>query len=395
MIKMLTVHTSEVEDGEVAAQDILQQLQGGAFLLKNTVGILFCYLDFIESGAAEAVCKALPFDTLGCTTLGLAAPGLVGDSILTLTVLTSDDVAFHTALSDPLTEDEEGRIVKVYQEASASLQSSPALILVLIPGLFNLAGDMVVDVLNRESRGVPVFGGGALDVDTKIRKPLTIYGGKAYPDRMPLLLFSGPLAPRFFVDSVWKYNIYSKKALITAVEGNRMIEVNNIPAAEYMKKIGLITEKKMDMLFVFPLAIDTGRGSLSLFIIYTVNDDESLTCSVNIPVGSTLYIGSPGSGEVLRTVKNITDAVKKADGEAALILSCFSRSVILTNLREEMEAVQEELANSAFPFLFLYSGGEVCPVYDEKGAAVNQYHNYSIVSCILGSPPREGDPGIR
>ncbi|MDR2304770.1 MAG: FIST C-terminal domain-containing protein [Treponema sp.] len=387
MVKMLTAHTFEIEDTDAAVREIREQLDGQGGLLKNTIGLLFCYLDFITLGTAETVCKALPFDTLGCTSLGAAAPGIMGDIILTLTVLTSDDVEFHPGLSDPLTEDEERRIAGVYRELASPLQSPPALIFVITPSLYNLAGDMVVGILDRESGGVPIFGTGALDMDTKIRTPKTIYRGTVYSDRMPVLLFSGNLKPRFFVDSVWKHNIHTQKALVTAAKGNRMITVNNIPAAEYMKKIGLITEKRLDMLFVFPLAINSSAGSLpNLFIIYTINDDGSLTCSANIPQGCTVYIGSPGSGEVINTAKNITGAVKKTPGDAALIFSCVSRSIILTNLQEEMDAVQEAL-NDSYPYIFIYSGGEICPVYDEKQAVVNRYHNYAIISCVMESDP--------
>jgi hypothetical protein len=301
-----------------------------------------------------------------------------------MTVLTSDDVEFHAGLSEPLTEKEEDRVVRVYRETAAALQTPLSLILIITPSLYNLAGDMVVSLLDRESRGVPVFGAGALDADTKIRTPRTIYGGKAYSDRMPILLFSGNLAPRFFIDSVWDYNVHSQKALVTAAEGNRMITVNNMPAAEYMKKIGLITEERLDLLFVFPLAIYPDQSTRpNLFIIYTINNDGSLTCSANIPKGSLVHIGSPGSGEVINSAKNITNAAKNARGEAALIFSCFSRSVILSNPEDEMEAIREELKDSTFPYVFIYSGGEICPVYDEKRATVNQYHNYSIVSCVL------------
>jgi hypothetical protein len=209
---------------------------------------------------------------------------------------------------------------------------------------------------------------------------------------MPILLFSGNLKPRFFVDSVWRHNIHTQKALVTSAEGNRMIAVNNIPAAEYMRKIGLITEERLDMLFVFPLAIDPGTGALpNLFIIYTINDDGSLTCSANVSAGSTVFIGSPGSGEVVNTAKNITTAVKEARGEAALIFSCFSRSVILTNPLDEIEAIQEELKDSPFPYTLIYAGGEICPVCDEKGAMVNQYHNYSIIACVLDSFAKNTD----
>jgi hypothetical protein len=310
----------------------------------------------------------------------------MGNITLILAVLTSDDVEFHAGLSDPLTEDAEGRIVKLYRELAP--QGPPSLIFIITPSLFNLAGDTVVGVLDRESRGAPIFGTGALDVDTKIRTPKTIYGGTIYSDRMPILLFSGNLKPRFFVDSVWKHNIHTQQALVTAAEGNRMITVNNIPAAEYMKRIGLITEERLDLLFVFPLAIYPSAGILpNLFIIYAINDDGSLTCSVNIPQGCTVHIGSPGSGEVINTTKNITGSVKKTNGDAALIFSCFSRGVILTNLEDEMEAIRDELKDAALPYVFVYSGGEICPICNETGAAVNQYHNYAIISCVMESPP--------
>ncbi|MDR0640842.1 MAG: FIST C-terminal domain-containing protein [Treponema sp.] len=393
MVKMLTAYTFEIDDADAAVREIQKQLRNQGGFLKNTVGLLFCYLDFIKLGTAEAICKALPFDTLGCTTLRAAVPGAMGDIVLTLTVLTSDDIEFHAGLSEPLTEDVEGRIIKVYRELAAPLHSPPALIFIITPLLLNLAGDTVVGVLDRESRGIPVFGTGALDADTKIRTPKTIYGGRAYSDRMPVLLFLGNLKPRFFVDSVWKYNIHTQKALITSAEGNRMITVNNIPAAEYIKKIGIITDERLDLLFVFPLAIYTSADALpNLFVIYTINDDGSLTCSANIPSGSTIHIGSPGFGEIINTVKSITDAVKNTKGDAALIFSCFSRSIILTDLEDEMETIRDKLKDTDSPYTISYSGGEICPVYDEKGRMVNQYHNYAIVSCVMGCYPPPPPP---
>jgi hypothetical protein len=394
MIKMLSAHTFEVDDADAAVREILEQLQDRGGFLKNSVGLLFCYLDFIKSGAVEAICKTLPFEVLGCTTLGAAAPGVTGDIILTLTVLTGDDVEFYPGLSEALTEDEENRLSRCYRETAAELQTPPSLIFIFTPSLYNLAGDTVVSVLDRESRGVPVFGTGALDADTRIRTPKTIYGGTAYSDRMPILLLSGNLKPRFFIDSVWKHDIHSQKALVTAAEGNRMITVNSIPAAVYMEKMGIISEAKRDMLFVFPIAIDQGGGAPpKLCIIYTINEDGSLTCSANIPAGCTLNISSPGSGQVLTTAKNITDAAKEEGGQALFIFSCFSRSVIQANPHDEMEMIREELKDS--PYILIYSGGEICPVYDEKGAALNRYHNYAIISCLFAEDEGGGNDAGR
>jgi hypothetical protein len=390
---MLTAHTFEVDDADAAVSEILAQLDLPHNLKKNAVGLVFCYLDFIKSGVVEALKRALSFEVVGSTTHGAAMPGIVGDIILTLTVLTSDDVEFRPGLSAPLTGDEENRITRCYRDTAASLQSPPSLILVLTPSLYNLAGDTVVGVLDRESRGVPVFGAGALDADTKIRTPKTIYGGTAYADRMPILLFAGNLKPRFFLDSVWEHDVHTQRALVTAAEGNRMISVNHIPAAAYLKKVGLVSEERMDMLFVFPLGIKTDGGESKLCIIYGINKDGSVTCSANIPSGCTLSIGSPGSGEVCKTAEQITANLKQEEGgEAALIFSCFSRSVVLANPHDEMEAVWREMEHSSLPYLFIYAGGEICPGVNKERKTVNRYHNYTIISCLFtGADNSEGE----
>ena len=65
MIKALTAYTSEVDDVEAAVSEILEQLKPGFGLLKNSIGILACYADFVSSGAVRKICAALPFDVVG------------------------------------------------------------------------------------------------------------------------------------------------------------------------------------------------------------------------------------------------------------------------------------------------------------------------------------------
>jgi hypothetical protein len=167
-----------------------------------------------------------------------------------------------------------------------------------------------------------------------------------------------------------------------------------MPAAAYMEKMGILSKEKTDMIFAFPIAIDQGRGvPPKLCVINDVNEDGSLTCSANIPAGCTLNIGSPGSGEVLATAKNITDAVKNEEGRGLFIFSCFSRSVIQSDPHDEMEMIRGELNNSPLPYLLIYSSGEICPVYDENSAAPNRYHNYAIIACLLEEDKNGGFGG--
>jgi hypothetical protein len=165
------------------------------------VGLLFCYLDFITSGVVRELSARLPFTAAGCTTQGIIVSGKADEIMLALMVLTSDDVEFSTGISEPLDTDEERRILDLYQGAAkgagASRPAKPSLIFAFPPLIGSLSGNSIVGVLDRASRGTPLFGSFAIDVADTIRSPMTIYKGEAYTSRMPLILFYGPVDPGF------------------------------------------------------------------------------------------------------------------------------------------------------------------------------------------------------
>jgi hypothetical protein len=203
MIKILTAHTFEVDDFRLAAAEILERLDLERSLLKNSAGFIFCSLDFVKSGAAEAVAQALPFEVIGCTTMGIALPEASGEIMLAAAVLTSDEVLFTAGVSDPLGNDEEGRITELYRRLSAPLESPPARIFVTHPGLPVIAGDRVIAVFDRLSGWAPLFGAVALDEAVGSRSPMTIYNGAAYSDRIALLLVSAGES-RFAPNPSWR-----------------------------------------------------------------------------------------------------------------------------------------------------------------------------------------------
>jgi hypothetical protein len=385
MIKMLTAYTFEIDDPQLAVQEVLGQLDFTRDLLKSTVGLMFCTLDFIQSGTAGAVGKALPFDVLGCTTMGIALPGVMGEMLLGLAVLTSDDVTFSAGLSEPLTDAPEQRLAGLYQDLAASLPEKPSLMLSFPPQLDALGGDGIVDILDRLSGGLPIFGTFALDETGTVRTPRTIYNDGAYADRGALLLLSGSGEPRFAIDSIGERQTYSHRALITAAEGNRIISINNIPGAVYMENLGLMTDGTVDMLYAFPLSLDDHSGEKPrICLILSSDPNGSLVCGASVSPGSTLSIVSPSSGEVLETARNIAGQAKETRGRDLLfVFSCFSRSIALTEFNDEMNLIQRELADLPIPYLFLYSGGEICPVKKQPGQYHNRHHNYAIISCLL------------
>ena len=66
-----------------------------------------------------------------------------------------------------------------------------------------------------------------------------------------------------------------------------------------------------------------------------------------------------------------------------LIFGKDKRSVTLgIDQRAEGEKVRE-LIDGKMVYQLCYSGGEICPVYDENGKTTNRFHNFSFVVCIF------------
>ena len=72
MIKMQVARTSEIDELDMAIDEIKSQIDFSA-LKKNAGGIIFCHIDFVESGLVEALCETLPFNVIGMTSMAGAS----------------------------------------------------------------------------------------------------------------------------------------------------------------------------------------------------------------------------------------------------------------------------------------------------------------------------------
>lgn len=386
MIRVLTACSLEPDDSDAAVSEILEQLDLGKNLLKNTAGLLFCYPDFIETGAAKAVCESLPFEVVGCTTHGAALPHISDEVILTLMVLTSDDVELKAGLSGPLETGAEERIEALYSGMRGSLTAEPSLAFALLPGdPCPFTGDRILETLDRLSGGVPFFGTTAIDMDHAGQPARLIHNGAAYSTRLGLVILAGGAKPRFLINSIVKQNIFYHKARITGAEGNRLISIDNMPAVQYMEKIGVLENGVIEALAAFPVLADPRDGREPRLQVFTgIDPDGALLCVSNVTAGSLLSIGTPTSGIVLESAAEIAAKIKEEQGQnGLLIFSCVSRNMALADPLAEMEALRKQLQDYPAPYLFAYSGGEVCPQYGPDSGTINKFHMYAIIACIF------------
>jgi hypothetical protein len=249
--------------------------------------------------------------------------------------------------------------------------------------MFDLTIDIMTAALDRACGGLPVFGTVALDVGEHIRSPRTIYNGAAYSDRIALLLFRGPVKPRFFFFFFPEKSSLHQDAVITSANGPNLICINNKPAASFLKEVGLIQDDKNGFTQAIPLVIEDSNGANpEVVVVQNIDSNGTLICGRHVPVGGVLNIGAINENHVLESAKALIQDVKKnGDGAGLFVFSCFLRTVVLGGAVAEVELLQRELSGYSGPYLYLNSAGELCPKYTESGETVNQALQYAIIAC--------------
>jgi hypothetical protein len=311
--------------------------------------------------------------------------------LLTLMVLTSDDVSFSTGLSDTISSEDEGPLRAGYGPALAKLRREPSLMLSFAPLLMNVGGDFYVETFSRLSGGVPNFGMVSVDHNSDYRESKVILNGAAYYDRYALVLLAGAVKAEFFTGSISTDKIFREKGLVTASSGNQLQTVDGKPAADYLREVGFASDENGMIVGIntFPFIVDYNDGTTPVMrAIFAQTPEGWAVCGGDVPVGATLSIGNMDAREVIATTAATLSTVLAARGaRCVLMFSCVGRYFKLGyDQTKEIEKVQEILEGTGIPYQLAYSGGEICPVYDRERhgeSRTNRYHNITFVACVL------------
>jgi hypothetical protein len=391
MIRSIGLHTYEIDDAEIAVAEINAGLEGFS-LMGSTAGVIMCDPDYIHSGVYEAVCKALPFPVAGVTTTTQAVNGEADILILTVLVMTSDDVFFSIGSTDEIAPDNDALTPTraSFKEAVKALPSDPGLVLVFPPQIEENAGDSYVEAFAELCPGVPLFGTLAVNDSMAIKNYFTLFNGAVSHTKMSFILISGNISPRFMISTISDRNKTQFSGEITKSKDNIVQEINGIPAYDYFASIGLAKDGKLDEGFQFiPMLTDFKKrddydGVPIVRVIADVDENDGAICRGNMYQNSIFTITTPTMDDILESSTEFVDKIKAMpDRQATLIFSCIIRRMTLGTIPlTEAEMVEEKLGDGS-PFTFAYAGGEICPTSVRDGEVVNRFHNYSIIACIL------------
>jgi hypothetical protein len=392
MIRTLTAYTENIDDSAAAIADLRTQLDIEHKLLKNSVGILACHYEFVNSGAVKAICEAMPFDVLGDISSVQGTSEAGGALFFSLMVITSDTVTFKTALSSSLKGIPGKAVEETYKAATSGSETKPSLIFVFAPFIVENSGDEYVQVLADASGGVPCFGTLAVDDTADFHACYMIYKGDHYRDRMSLILCYGEICPRFYLATISKDKILEQSAKITTSEGHILKEVNGRPVVKFFEALGLTKASQSAYAMTsLPFMLDYNDGTPPVSRVFiALNEQQEAICAGAMPEEAILYIGIFDKDDVLLTTgKALADALAGSEDAAGiLIYSCISRGMTLgSELLGELELARKLVAGKT-PFLMAYSGGEICPTFVARrgadgNAAVNRFHNNTFTLCIF------------
>jgi hypothetical protein len=387
MIHMLTAFTEELDDAGLAVSQILAQLDLKRSLLRHAAGIIQCSTFFVEAGVVRALCAALPFEVIGCTTLGAATRGAGGTFVLALCVLTSDEVTFAAGVSEPIRDcPPDGPVERLYAKLAAALPEKP--VLSFLFDLFTLShtGDELLRKLTGLSGNAPFFGMRAIDNTSEHAASSIISNGECLPHSIALLAMAGDMPdPVFLVKTAAETRMLEQSAVITEAEGNRLRTVNGVPAMQYFASLGLVQQGMLLGNEILLFVLKGQDDVLPRVCRLCANMDAAgdIVCGGEMPVGERFTITIIDPRYILSSARELAaEAARLARGRNALFVSCSLRSWVL-GLRDqrEMEIVAECCGRS--PYLLSYAGGEFFPFRKATGEWIHQFHNAALGVCIF------------
>ena len=384
-MKTLTAYTHEIDNVEAAVAEILEQLNLEETLCKNSVGIISCYPEFLDSGVVEALCEALPFDVLGATTLAVGSAGEYGFTMLSLMVMTGDDVSFSAMLSDDILQEQEKPIQEMCKKALADIKDEAKMIMLYAPIISHIGSEIIVNIMDSVCGGIPIFGTLASDHTDDYQQTQAIYNGKGYQGQIAILVIGGNVDPQFSIMSIPEEKVLRQKAIVTESSGNVLVSVNDMSVIEYLRTIGLVAEDtSIEGVLAIPVMVDFSNDTEPIAIALLINEDGTASSGSQVPKGASLSVGTIIGDDVANATKDVVKQILDCKNNSGVIMySCLSRMLVLgVDAEAELAKIGAGLS-AEIPYTLSYSGGEICPVKDKDGKFVNSVHNFSLISCVF------------
>ncbi len=394
MFRMAVGHSDDVDIAS-AMEAVFAQCEAGLAGATPRAGLLMNAWGVEHQAVIDDVRARYPgIELAGSSSAGEMSSvlGFREDSVA-LALFASDTIDIVVGLGRDLKADCLAAANHAVTEATAKTSLPPRLCIVL-----STIGGVEASVILAALRsalgpGVPILGGGAAPRDPSTEgdgaSSREFAGDVLADDALAILLFAGPLAFSFGVDTGWRG--VGPRATVTRISDAGVLEIDGRPAMEFYERyvgdgpppvanpLAVFEEPGSDRFYLrTPVAYDREHGSMTFFGA--------------IPEGATVQLTMAGTDQIFEGARaSFTDALAGfPDGvqpDGALLFSCATRKFLLgTRAGREIELARQVLGD-ALPIGGLYCMGEIAPMASTDGT---RFHNATMVSLLLGSSPQDG-----
>ena len=396
MLRMVVGHSDEL-DPDAAAAAVFAQCEAALQGARPTAGLLLSAWALEHQALVDAVRTRYPgIELAGSSTAGemSSVMGFAEDSVA-LALFASDSIDIVAGLGRELAADPAAAARQAVGEAIAKTQLTPRLCLVLSTIGGAEASVILDDLRTALGPGIPIIGGGAAPRDPAAEPDggtsLEFEGDVVATDALALLLFAGPLAFSFGVETGWRG--VGPRAVVTRASPVAVFEIDGRPALEFYERyvgegqppvanpLAVYEDATSDRFYLrTPVAYDRESGSIGFFGAVP----EGATVQITVAATDQIFEGTRAS--ISEALAAFPPGVKP---DAALLFSCATRKYLLgTRAGREIDVVRDVLGLGV-PVGGLYCMGEIAPTVSIDRT---RFHNATMVSLLLGTAPSDVVP---
>lgn len=384
MTESITAH-STIVDSVACGNEIGEKVLAGLKGESPDVLIVFASARHQHAKLLTAMeSRCHPRIIVGCSSAGEFISRAYDEGAVSAVAIKSSDIVFNAVVGRGLREDRAG----VAREMVASFHGTNSnefafrAALVLTDALAGHADDFVEQLTILTAGKYQLFGGGAGD-DAKFTRTHVFLGKDAIPDAAVALEILSDKPIGVGVQHMWKPGTALMR--VTEAEGKRLISVNNSPAVELFRAHAESTGQKFDPQDPLPfflhnvIGISTPAG-YRLRVPLAVQEDGSVQCAGDVPVGSTIHVMSPNGGSALVATNRALAQLDGHEPGVALFFDCVATRLRMgKDFGYELESVRAALGEVA------YAG---CNTYGQIARSEGQFSGFHNCTAVVAVLPR-------
>lgn len=369
--------------GRAVAGAVLQKLDGE----RPDVLIIFASPEFDFQSLLNAVdTAARPRLLVGCSSAGEFSGCATGNASVSAMAIRSDDMLFRAGLGTGLRDNSRSAIDQVLPVFSG--EKHPEFpyrnALVLTDALAGYVDEIIHEMMIVTGGTYQLFGGGAAD-DAKFSRTHVFLGTEVHTDAIVVLEMLSKKPIGLGVRHGWKPG--GPPLRVTEAEGTRLVSLNAAPAVEVIEEHAQATGQTFSRADPLPfflhnvIGIDTGDG-YKLRVPLSLNQDGSISCAAEIPVGATVRIMMASEASACEAAREASqaalDGLQGAQHAGSLLFDCAATRLRLgRKFGDELEAVATTLGSENFAGCNTY--GQIA----RSSGQFSGFHNCTAVVCAI------------